>query len=68
MNISIHNIGSVEAAQILQLPYRTFIDYINTGKISYKLVGRERFYTTAELQRFKREVLEEKAYEHIHTR
>lgn len=51
------NIASVEAAQYLNIPYDTFMNYVTTGLICYQLKGIERFYSRKELNRFRDEVL-----------
>jgi hypothetical protein len=58
MSTNVPNIGSVEAAKYLGLGYMDFIRYVNTGKIVYRLLQGERFFTRAELNRFKTEVLQ----------
>lgn len=55
---TVHNIGMVEAAQILNIPYHIFLGYVRAGLLCYKLEGRERFYSINELNRFRKEVLE----------
>lgn len=63
--MNLNNIGTVEAARYLELPYTDFISYVNRGLICYTMEygGKitnplERFFSRKELLRFKKEVLD----------
>ena len=52
-----HNISMVEAAKYTGLDYSAFLAYTLAGRVCYKLIGVERFFSRKELIRFNEEVL-----------